>query len=100
MPNDEEVQKKVREDDVFRDRLIAWLAANGIDANHVPPAERPSLVGGELTLRMFTLSAAGRRQFDPTSDEVLTHTVTMPVVVEPDAEVLTWLTPPCPTCGR
>lgn len=101
IPNDETVQQRVRDDATFRDKLLAWLLANGIDGRHVPAGERPTLVGGQMTLRMFTLSPAGRQQPDPIAeDKMLTHTVTVPVVVEPDAEVLTWLTPPCPTCGR
>lgn len=100
MPNDEKVQARVRDDATFRDKLIAWLLANGVDGNYVPAGERPSLIDGVLTLRMFTLSAAGKRQFDPVSDEAMTHTETVPVVVEPDDEVRTWLTPACPTCGR
>lgn len=100
MPNDEEVQAKVRDDATFRDRLLAWLLANGIDGRYVPAGERPSLADGNLTLRMFTLTESGHRQFDPVSDEALTHVATVPVLVDPDDEVSAWLTPPCPTCGR
>jgi len=88
-------------DETFRDKLCSWLRANGVEPGHVPQGERPSLVDGRLTLRMFTLSDAGRRQSDPLDGtRCLTHTVSVPVVVEPDAEVATWLIPPCPSCGR
>lgn len=95
------VQERVENDKPFRDRLIAWLAANGIDADQVPAGERPSLVDGRLTLRMYTLNAKGRQQIDPIDDNrLLTHTVTVPITVQPDADVLSWLIPPCSTCGR
>jgi hypothetical protein len=96
-----DVQERVEKDELFRDRLIGWLALNGINADHVPHGEQPSIVDGQLTLRMYTLSAAGGQQIDPLDDtRCLTHTVTVPVTVEPDAEVASWLTPPCSSCGR
>ena len=101
LPDDDYMQLLARDEPVFRDRLLGWFRANGIDPNHVPAGERPSLVGGRLTLRMFTLTAAGKQQIDPASDGVLTHTVTVPMTVEPtDSQVARWLTPTCPGCGR
>lgn len=79
---------------------MAWLHANGIDPKQVPARERPSLVDGRLTLHMFTLSASGNVQIDPLTDAPLRHTVTVPMTVEPDAQVARWLTPPCTECGR
>lgn len=94
------LQFRLDHDEPFRNRLIAWLAANGIDADQVPHGERPSLVDDQLTVRMFTL-AKGRPQGDPIDDNrILTHTVTVPIMVQPDADVLSWLIPPCSTCGR
>jgi hypothetical protein len=101
LPDDDYLQLLARDEPVFRDQLLGWLRANGIKPEHVPAGERPSLVDGVLTLRMFTLSASGRQQTDPLDDtRCLTHTVTVPMTVEPDAQVARWLTPPCPTCGR
>jgi hypothetical protein len=96
-----DVAERARTDELFRDKLLAWLAANGIDGRHVPHGERPSLADGQLTLRMFLLSQQGRQQIDPLDDtRCLTHTVTVPVVVDPDPDVASWLIPPCPSCGR
>jgi hypothetical protein len=101
LPDNEYLQLLARDDAVFRDRLCDWLRANGIEPGHVPAGERPSLVGGLLTLRMFDLDAAGKRQFDPSGDQFLTRTVTIPMTVEPaSVDVARWLTPPCPGCGR
>lgn len=95
------VQERIRQDKDFRDTLLDWMRANGIDPNHVPADERPSLVDGKLTLRMFTLTAEGKAQIDPLrSYGLLTHTVTVPITVQPNAEVLEWLIPPCAACGR
>lgn len=95
------LQFRLDHDEPFRNRLIAWLAANGIDADQVPAGERPSLVDDQLTLRMYTLTAKGHQQIDPADDtRLLTHTVTIPITVEPDADVLSWLIPPCSSCGR
>lgn len=96
-----DVQERIEKDVTFRSQVLDWLCANGIDSRHVPAGERPSLVDGMLTARMFTLNAKGAVQFDPIAEnKALTHTVTVPMVVEPNADVLSWLTPPCSTCGR
>lgn len=101
LPDDGYMQLLARDEPVFREQLLDWLRANDINPNHVPAGERPSLVDGQLTLRMHTLTANGTRQLDPVhDDQVLTHTVTVPMVVEPNAQVARWLTPPCPACGR
>jgi len=46
------------------------------------------------------LNEHGKRQVDPGGDGLLTHTVTIPVEVPPTGDVLEWLLPRCPTCGR
>jgi len=88
------VQDRIEQDQAFRDKLIAWLEANGVNdgGRVVPYGERPTFADGRLTIRLYTLSAAGRVQFDPGADDkALTHSVTVPVVVQPDADVQTWL---------
>ena len=99
-PELDDVQKRIREDDVFRERLCDWLRVNGIDPANVPPDAHPTLVDGKLTLRMRLLDANGKMQFDPAGDGLLEHTVTVPVEVPPTGDVLLWLAPRCPTCGR
>jgi hypothetical protein len=96
-----DIQERIEQDKDFRDTLLDWLRANDINPNHVPAVERPSLVDGQLTLRMWTLTAEGKQQEDPLHPyQLLTHTVTFPITVQPNAEVLEWLVPPCATCGR
>lgn len=88
------VQERIEQDAAFRGKLIGWLGANGVaDAGRtVPSGERPSIADGQLTIRLYTLSAAGRVQLDPdVEDAALTHVVTVPVIVQPDADVQTWL---------
>lgn len=101
LPDDEYMQLLARDEPDFRERLLDWFRANDINPNHVPAGERPSLVDGQLTLRMFDLDAAGRRQIDPSGDRVLTRTITVPMTVPADdPQVARWLTPPCSECGR
>jgi hypothetical protein len=99
-PELDEVQQRVRDDDRFRERLCDWLRLNGINPNHVPPYERPTYVDGKLTLRMRLLDDNGKVQHDPSRDGLLEHTVTLPLEVPPTGDVLLWLAPRCPTCGR
>lgn len=90
-----DVAERVYNDSAFREKLMAWLAANGIadPGRTVPIAERPSLADGKLTIRLFTLNARGCVQFDleAADDRPLTHLATVPVIVQPDADVQTWL---------
>ena len=90
-----DVAERVYKDSAFREKLMAWLVANGIDdpGRTVPIAERPFLADGKLTIRLFTLNAKGNVQFDLQAhdDRPLTHEVTVPVIVQPDADVQTWL---------
>lgn len=95
----DDIAERIRTDEPFRERVLDWLRGNGIDPNQIPAHERPTLVDGRLTTRMFLLNAEGRKQFAP-SDEILTHTVTLPIENEPTGDVATWLAPRCPTCGR
>lgn len=98
--DDEYIKLRVRDDALFRARLCDWLRANGINPNQVPPNERPSLVDGKLTLQLQTLSAKGNPQIAPDGETILTHTVTVPMVLPPDGEIARWLVPPCTKCGR
>jgi len=99
-PEYADVEERVRKDAAFRDRLCDWLRLNGINPHHVPHDERPTYADGKLTLRMKLLNDKGKQQFDPSGDGVLTHAVTVPVEVPPTDDVLLWLAPRCPTCGR
>jgi hypothetical protein len=97
---EDDVQDRVITDDAFRERLCEWLRLNGINPNHVPAYERPTYADGKLTLRMRLLSADGKVQLEPSGEGVLNHTVTVPVEVPPTDDVLLWLAPRCPACGR
>lgn len=106
-----DVQERVEQDADFLQTLLDWLAANGIDHKDIPHGTRPSLVDGQLTFPAYLRDPQGRVQEDPayradlladgtTERRPLTHTVTVPVTVEPNADVLQWLIPPCSSCGR
>jgi hypothetical protein len=99
-PEYADVQERVEKDAAFRDRLCDWLRLNDIEPNHVPAYERPTYADGKLTLRMRLLDANGKPQYTPAGDGLLEHTVTLPVEVPPTDDVLLWLAPRCPTCGR
>jgi hypothetical protein len=87
----------IEDDYDFRQRVCAWLSANGVDPKHTPMYPDASIADGRLTLRQ-------KVQHDGhdvvRGGEVVTHTITVPVLVEPDAEIAEWLRPECPACGR
>lgn len=91
-------------DEDFRTKVCAWFRANGLDPARLPMESNASIADGRIT----TLRKVGRpgehgRLVDvlnPNGDGVLVETVTVPLLVEPDAEIAEWLRPRCPTCGR
>lgn len=100
MTSDEDMRKRVETDEPFRERLIAWVRANGLSETDIPSGERPSVADGMLTTRVFARNARGGIQIDPVEEKVMTRTVTVPVVVEPTGDVAEWLRPRRPECGR
>lgn len=96
----DEVQRRLGEDDTFRERVCDWLRSNGIDPVNVPAYERATYADGNLTLRMFLLDPRGKKQPEPEGTNMLVHTVTVPVEVPPSGDVAAWLAPRCSTCGR
>lgn len=87
-----DVAERVYADEGLRNKLLAWLNSNGVNGHHVPIDARPSLADGQLTIEVHTLNEAGRPQIDPADEtRLLTHSVTVPVIVQPDADVQTWL---------
>lgn len=88
----------------FRKKVCAWLEANGLDPAATPVEPHASIANGMLTLLQKTRRrvASGRMAdiVDTTGYGILTHTISVPLLVEPDDEVRQWLQPKCPTCGR
>lgn len=103
--NDEERELnrdwRIRENETYRQAIINWLTANGIDPKLVPIDARASVADGMLTIPLKVQDENGRDQIDPNEPfAIARHTVTVPVVVPPTPDVELWLTPVCPTCGR
>lgn len=88
---------KIEDDYEFRQRVCLWLSANGVDPKRTPVHPDASIADGQLTLRQKT-QRKGHDVVD--GNDILTHVITVPVLVEPDAEVAEWLRPTCPACGR
>jgi hypothetical protein len=65
----------------------------------IPPTRTISIADGKITYVRHVLADDGRRQLGLDND-VLTETVTVPLLVEPEGDVATWLLPRCSTCGR
>jgi hypothetical protein len=86
-------------EDEFRREICAWLRANGVDPARTPMDPYASVADGVLTIRQ-KVSREGRDVVLPGGLGVLAETITVPVVVAPDARVAEWLLPRCPTCGR
>lgn len=89
-------------DDQFRERVCAWLTANGVDPGNTPVDADPSIADGQLTLRQWVTGPNGHgRVIDPSDpNRLLTKTITVPLLVEPEGDVAEWVRPRCPTCGR
>jgi hypothetical protein len=96
-----DIYVRLQKDAEYREQILAWLRANGIDPADVPGRARASVVDGMLTVPLYVRNEHGRLVIDPSDPlQPATHTVTVPVRVEPNADVLLWLTPRCETCGR
>lgn len=104
MPSDEEKrllgELKDALETPLHERITGWVRANGVNPNDVSTALRPTIADGELTFARFIRNPEGRIQVDPLNDEVVTETVTVPIVVEPGAEVAALFSPRCAECGR
>ena|SRR5688572_197883 len=86
-----------------RDKVCDWLNANGINPAHTPEDPRASLSadGRELTLLQKVRHPDGGDVIDPDNpNQIMTRTVTVPVIVAPDGLVRYWLAPRCSECGR
>jgi hypothetical protein len=83
-----------------RKAICNWLRANRVDPNITPADPRASIANGQLTI-LQKVRRNGRDLIDPTRpNEILTETITVPVIVPPPAIVQIWLAPRCPSCGR
>ncbi len=80
--------------------IVAWLTANGIDANKVPLDPNCTVTGGWITLTMKVSGPGGIDVLVPGKNDVFKETRTFPLLVEPTGIVRIWLAPKCPTCGR
>lgn len=87
--------------DDFRQQVCAWLTANNIDPDRIPMNCRISTTSDTITYPRTVLGPDGHAQRDPKDpNQVLTETVTAPLLKGPPPEVAEWLRPKCPTCGR
>lgn len=91
-------------DEDFRTKVCAWFLANGLDPARLPAEPDASIADGQLTaLRKVGRPGEHGRLVDVLDERgagPLLETVTVPLLVEPDAEVAEWLRPRCPTCDR
>lgn len=95
---------EIRTNGAYRQGIIDWLTALGIDTRDVPPDSHASLVDGKLTLEVF-YRIDGVRQVDPTTrvgdeEKLARRTVTVDVTVPPTPAAEFWLQPRCGECGR
>lgn len=89
-----------RTDDDFRGELCDWFRANGVDPDTVPVEPAASIANGQLTL-LRKVHRDGSDVIHPTKpNEILTETVTVPLVQLPTPDIAEWLRPRCETCGR
>jgi hypothetical protein len=97
----EDIQQRLRENETFRNAIINWLTANGINIRNVPEDAKASIADGKLTIPLYVANERGEHQIDPDNElQVLRRSVTVPVKVPPTPDVDLWLAPICPTCGR
>lgn len=95
--------KRIEDDHDFRERVCAWLRANDVEPDRTPVDCDPTIADGRLTIRQWVTGPDGNhgRVIDPADpNRLLTETITVPVLVEPDEDIAAWLRPGCPTCGR
>jgi hypothetical protein len=88
--------------DALQKAVCAWLRANGIDPIDTPRESGATITDAHLTLRQWVRHPQnGNVMKDPDrANEVMTRTITVPVIVPPPPLVEEWLAPRCPTCGR
>jgi hypothetical protein len=91
--------RDVSSDDAFREQVCDWLRANHVNPARIPLYPQASISNGQLTL-LRKVQRNGADVLDPSGTEILTETITVPVLVEPTGDVATWLQPRCPECGR
>ncbi|GIF08678.1 hypothetical protein [Actinoplanes siamensis] len=89
-------------DDDFRREVCDWFRANGVDPGRLRQDPQASIADGRLTFRRVVFrELTGTPMMDPAEPfEPLTEVVTVPLVVQPSADIAEWLRPKCPTCGR
>lgn len=75
-----DIDVRLRDDETYREAILAWLRVNDIDPHNVPVGCKPTIADGRLTIEL--------------------RTVTVPVLVPPTPEVELWLLPRCEACGR
>jgi hypothetical protein len=83
----------------FLGEVCAWFRANGIEPKALPADPKASIANGQLTT-LAKVQHNGRDVLNETRDGVLIETITVPLIVDPSADVAEWLRPRCPTCGR
>lgn len=89
------------DDDTLRGHVLDWLVANDINPRSIPADPHMTLVGDQLTTDQKIQDADGHDQIAPDlPDRVARRTITVTVAVAPPEDVLAWLLPRCPTCGR
>jgi hypothetical protein len=72
-------------------QLCEWFRANGLDPSAVRADSRASIADGQLSVRV-AVRPNGHDVIDPNNpNDVLTETVTVPVVVPPTPFVREWL---------
>lgn len=88
--------------DALAKAACAWLRANGINPHDTPREAGATITEGQLTIRQWVRHPqTGAVMRDPErEDQIMTRTITVPVVEAPTPLVEDWLTPRCPTCGR
>jgi hypothetical protein len=82
------------EDEKFRQRVCAWLRANGVDPARTPMYPQASIADGQLTLLQWAKGPDGRTLLNETRTAMLEEAITVPVLVMPDHDVAEWLKQP------
>jgi hypothetical protein len=79
-------------DYTFRERICAWLRANGIDPARTPMYPDPSIADGQITIRQKVRRPGSNGDvLAPGGTAVLTETITVPLIVDPDDDVAAWV---------
>jgi hypothetical protein len=86
--------------DELRGAVLAWLRANDIEPNNIPPDPTMTLDGDQLTTDVYMLGEKGQKLIAPGQDALQRTVATFTITVPPPPDVAEWLRPRCPTCGR